>query len=122
MLAEHLRHDVFSLPFRAAEQTIRLSACFGIASSHGRSPVVVLHEAEQALQDAKTAGPKPSTVVDGSFQPAPAPVAFFSPSTGETSSSRVEGACDACSSRLKHDLKREERGHSVHVGKPIAPR
>lgn len=83
MLAERLRHDVFSMPFRVNDQSIRLSACFGIASSHGRSPVVVLREAEQALDRAKAAGPETIDCFDGSLQPAPAPVTFFSPTTGD---------------------------------------
>jgi diguanylate cyclase (GGDEF)-like protein len=83
MLAERLRHDVFSSPFCVAGQSIRLSACFGIASSQGRSPVVVLREAEQALLDAKAEGPESIHCFDSSLQPTPAPVAFFSPSTGD---------------------------------------
>jgi len=57
MLAERLRQEVFSEPYFLGE-SIRVSACFGIASSHGRSPVVVLREAEQALQCAKAEGPE----------------------------------------------------------------
>jgi diguanylate cyclase (GGDEF)-like protein len=58
MLAERLRQQVFSEPYSLNGESIRASACFGIASSHGRSPVVVLREAEQALQCAKAAGPE----------------------------------------------------------------
>ena len=83
MLAERLRLDVFSSPFRIAGDSIRLSACFGIASSLGRSPVVVLREAEQALQIAKAVGPESIQYFDGSQHSAPAPVAFLSPSTGD---------------------------------------
>jgi diguanylate cyclase (GGDEF)-like protein len=83
MLAERLRHDVFSSPFRVSDESIRLSACFGIATSNGRSPVVVLREAEQALQLAKTLGPESIQCFEGSQLPAPAPVTFFSPSTGD---------------------------------------
>ncbi len=79
MLAERLRHDVFSSPFRVSDQSIRLSACFGIASSHGRSPVVVLREAEQALQDAKVEGPESINCFDGSLQPTPRPRSLFLP-------------------------------------------
>jgi len=79
MLAERLRHDVFSSPFRVSDQSIRLSACFGIASSRGRSPVVVLREAEQALLDAKVEGPESIHCYDGSLQPTPPPPALFSP-------------------------------------------
>jgi diguanylate cyclase (GGDEF)-like protein len=57
MMAERLR-GVFGAPFEVAGRAIRLSACFGIANSLGRSPVVVLREAEQALECARTAGPE----------------------------------------------------------------
>lgn len=57
MLAERLSVDVFDEPFQVAGEVIRLSACFGITSSEGRSPIVVLKEAEQALRNAKNAGP-----------------------------------------------------------------
>jgi two-component system, cell cycle response regulator len=56
-LAERLRMDVFPRPFTVPNETIQLSACFGIALSKGRSPVVVLREAEVALKQAKEAGP-----------------------------------------------------------------
>lgn len=60
MLAERLRLEVFSAPFQINGDAIRLSACFGIASSQGRSPVVVLREAEQALGRARQTGPESS--------------------------------------------------------------
>ena len=56
-MAERLR-EIFSVPFEVLGKSIRLSACFGIADSLGRSPVVVLREAEQALACARTAGPE----------------------------------------------------------------
>lgn len=56
VLAERLRSDVFGVPFHLDDKPIHLSACFGIASSQGRSPVVVLREAEEALRSAKAAG------------------------------------------------------------------
>ena len=83
MLAERLRRDVFSRPFRVAGESIRLSACFGIASSHGRSPVVVLREAEQALQRASSAGPETIECFGESVQPFVAPVTFLSPTSGD---------------------------------------
>ncbi len=83
MLAERLRVDVFCAPFRVAGEAIRLSACFGIASSMGRSPVVVLREAEQALLTAKAAGPESIQCVGDCPQPNAAPVAFLSPSSGD---------------------------------------
>ena len=57
LLAERLRTDIFDLAFEVSGRSIRLSACFAIAESKGRSPVVVLREAEQTLQDARMRGP-----------------------------------------------------------------
>ncbi len=83
MLADRLRMDVFSTPFRLERESIRLSACFGIASSHGRSPVVVLREAEQALERARQAGPENIQCYGDSLEPLPAPVTFLSPTSGD---------------------------------------
>ena len=58
LLAERLRVEVFAAPIAAGDDLLRLSACFGIASSEGRSPVVVLQEAESALHGAQKAGPE----------------------------------------------------------------
>jgi len=83
MMAERLQMDVFAAPFRVNGDAIRLTACFGIATSLGRSPVVVLREAEQALQMAKATGPE-SIQCAGDFPEAsPAPVAFLSPGSGD---------------------------------------
>jgi diguanylate cyclase (GGDEF)-like protein len=82
MLSERLRIDVFSPPFRIGTDAIRLSACFGIATSQGRSPVVVLREAEQALIQAKAAGPESIQCFNGCPNSA-APVTYLSPSTGD---------------------------------------
>jgi len=57
-LAERIRAEVFSVPFRAEGAAVRLTVSFGIAPSHGRSPLIVLREAEQALQAARIAGPE----------------------------------------------------------------
>jgi diguanylate cyclase (GGDEF)-like protein len=68
LMAERLRMEVFGEPFlvhsgadsrvrESGELRVRLSACFGLASSLGRSPVVVLRDAEQALARAKFTGP-----------------------------------------------------------------
>ena len=82
LMAERLRVDVFSAPYRIGGDAIRLSACFGVTSSLGRSPVVVLREAEQALLVAKAMGPE-SIQCSGDFpEPTAAPVAFLS-STSE---------------------------------------
>ncbi len=83
MLADRVRMDVFSAPFRVERESIRLSACFGITSSHGRSPVVVLREAEQALERARRAGPENIQCYGDSLEPLPAPVTFLSPTSGD---------------------------------------
>jgi diguanylate cyclase (GGDEF)-like protein len=83
MMAERLRVDVFSAPFHVNGDTIRLSACFGISSSMGRSPVVVLREAEQALLVAKVSGPESIQCAGDCAQPAAAPVAFLSATSGD---------------------------------------
>ena len=82
-LAERLRLEVFSSLFRTGGESVRLSACFGIAQSHGRSPVVVLREAEQALANAKIAGPESIQIFGVPGHPAPAPVTFLSGASGD---------------------------------------
>jgi PleD family two-component response regulator len=55
-LAERARLEFLSaMPL--GSRAVPESACFGVAESHGRSPLVVVREAEQALQLARTAGP-----------------------------------------------------------------
>jgi diguanylate cyclase (GGDEF)-like protein len=83
ILAERLRVDVFSVPFRVAGEAIRLSACFGIANSRGRSPVVVLREAEKALEWAKAAGPESIQCFGCPPESTPAPVTFLSATSGD---------------------------------------
>ncbi len=82
LLAERLRADDFATPFHVAGEAIRLSACFGIASSEGRSPVVVLREAELALSQAKESGPE-SIQCFGSCTQGREPVAFLTPGSGD---------------------------------------
>ena len=77
MMAERLR-GVFSTPFEVGGKAIRLSACFGIADSLGRSPVVVLREAEQALASARIEGPETIHWFD---DPQPIPFDLIPPST-----------------------------------------
>ncbi len=82
-LTERLRAEVFSKPFHVAGESIRLSACFGIAASHGRSPVVVLREAENALELAKVSGPESIQCFGSSSQTDALPVTFLSESSGD---------------------------------------
>jgi two-component system, cell cycle response regulator len=83
LLAERLRIEVFRAPFQLNCESIRLSACFGIAASQGRSPVVVLREAEEALARAKTAGPESIQCFDGCTRRALAPVTYLSATSGD---------------------------------------
>lgn len=81
-LAQRIRNEVFYKPFRVAGDSIRLSACFGISSSHGRSPLVVLCEAENALASAKTTGPESICCFGTSARSAPCPAPAVSTSAG----------------------------------------
>jgi two-component system, cell cycle response regulator len=55
-MAQRLRKSVLGRPFSAGADMLGLTASMGIAQSRGRSPLVVLREAERALADAKIAG------------------------------------------------------------------
>jgi two-component system, cell cycle response regulator len=81
LLAERMRAEVFANPFHVGGKAIRLSACFAVAASQGRSPVVVLREAEEALAEAKRSGPE--TIQCAGECPQAAPVEFLSPSSGD---------------------------------------
>jgi diguanylate cyclase (GGDEF)-like protein len=78
MLAERLRLDVFAHHFHVPSHSVRLSACFGIAASEGRSPVVVLRESEMALQKAKEGGAESIQCFGETGKFDSAPVAFLS--------------------------------------------
>jgi two-component system cell cycle response regulator len=56
LMAERLNGEVFQVPVARGEGQVQFTACFGVAASGGRSPLVVLREAEQALMLAKTRG------------------------------------------------------------------
>jgi diguanylate cyclase (GGDEF)-like protein len=84
LLAERIRNEVFALPFSAGGVSVRLTACFGVASSHGRSPIVVLREAEEALRLARACGPETIQCASGLPQAQPALAAFFGAGADET--------------------------------------
>lgn len=81
VLAERIRSAAFTEPFRAGGKAVRLSACFAVAASQGRTPVVVLRELEEALRRAREAGPENIETARGC--PDAAPVEFLSPTTGD---------------------------------------
>jgi diguanylate cyclase (GGDEF)-like protein len=55
-LASRIRTMVLRPPFSVGREMISLTASIGLAQSRGRSPLVVLREAERALADAKREG------------------------------------------------------------------
>lgn len=57
-LAERIRAEVFAEPYAAGGRMVRMSACFAVVASRGRSPVVVLRDAEEILRVAKSEGPE----------------------------------------------------------------
>jgi diguanylate cyclase (GGDEF)-like protein len=77
-LAARMRMAVFSEAVSSSKESVRLSASFGIASSEGRSPLVVLEEAEEALQKAQEEGPESIRCFESRFEPDIEPVEFLS--------------------------------------------
>ena len=69
-LAERLRDEVFAVPVEAGGGKICVKASFGVASSGGRSPFVVLRDARIALKEARTAGPGSIGCPDAESNPA----------------------------------------------------
>lgn len=55
-MAERLRVEVMHAPFHLKTTSLTVRASFGVAQSRGRSPLLVLREAETALADAKRSG------------------------------------------------------------------
>lgn len=84
LLADRLRVEVFCEPFRVSGESIRLSACFGIASSNGIAAGQLLLEAEQALVSAKDTGPESIQCFGENPAHEVSPVTFLSAESGET--------------------------------------
>jgi diguanylate cyclase (GGDEF)-like protein len=55
--AERIRLAIANRPFVVDGNAIPMTACFSVAVSSGRSPLIVLREAERALSLAKQQGP-----------------------------------------------------------------
>ncbi|HWG19600.1 MAG TPA: GGDEF domain-containing protein [Terracidiphilus sp.] len=83
LLAERMRMEVFAPPFPAAGASIRLTSCFGVACSQGRSPILVLREAEQALGAARDSAPDSIQSAGDCPQTHPSPVAFLNSTSGD---------------------------------------
>jgi two-component system cell cycle response regulator len=83
LLAERMRYEIFSVPFQVNEEAIRLSACFGVTSSQGRDPMVVLREAEEALVCAKEAGPETIHCAGDASHSSTSSIPFAPPGAGD---------------------------------------
>jgi len=55
-LVQRVREGILARPFAVSGEASTLTASFGVAGSSGRSPLVVLREAERALAEAKLDG------------------------------------------------------------------
>lgn len=55
-MAERMKRSVLQKPFQLEHDIVSITASIGLAQSKGRSPLVVLREAERALADAKLGG------------------------------------------------------------------
>ena len=82
LLAERIRES-FAEPFHVSGTAIRLSACFAVASSRGRSPIVLLRELEGAMRVARELGPETIHSATDCPESQAAPVAFLSATSGE---------------------------------------
>jgi len=76
-MAERLNCTVFESSVRAGDKDLAFSACFGVAGSGGRSPLVVLRNAETALNRARTRGP--GSIEKSSYDAEPDPASFLMP-------------------------------------------
>lgn len=56
MLADRIRQTILARPFVTDGEDEAITASIGVAASRGRSPLVVLREAERALAEAKLSG------------------------------------------------------------------
>lgn len=56
-LAERLKTEIFGIPVCAEGTKSCLTACFGVVSSGGRSPFIVMRDAARTLHNARAAGP-----------------------------------------------------------------
>jgi two-component system cell cycle response regulator len=70
MKAKRICEVVARRPFNIADHVVSIMACVGVAESLGRSPLIVLREAEQALSLARHVGPNTVHYFGEASQPA----------------------------------------------------
>jgi GGDEF domain-containing protein len=80
-MAERLKEDVFSSTICAGHDELKFEGSFGIAGSGGRSPVVVLRNAENALRAAMARGV--GSIDRISFNAEPDPATLLIPVIGD---------------------------------------
>ncbi len=56
ILAGRIREGILARPFAVGHEATTLTASIGVAASCGRSPLIVLREAERGLAEAKLGG------------------------------------------------------------------
>ena len=76
-MAGRLRQEVFGSKFFSGSEAMLFEASFGVAGSGGRSPLVVLRNAENALIEARMRRPGP--IVRSSYAAEPDPASFQMP-------------------------------------------
>jgi len=76
-MAERLRLTVFGTAIRTGHRYLTLSACYGIAGSGGRSPLVVLRNAENAISKARACGA--GSIERSSYDSEPDPAMLLMP-------------------------------------------
>jgi two-component system, cell cycle response regulator len=76
-MAERLSCEVFGAPVRGGNEDWHFTACFGIAGSGGRSPIVVLRNADQALRNARMRGR--GSIERSSYDAEPDPSTLLTP-------------------------------------------
>jgi len=76
-MSDRLSLALFSTAVRAGDRDLAFSGCFGVAGSGGRSPLVVLRNAENALTSAMARGM--GSIVRSSYDAEPDPASLLMP-------------------------------------------
>src|SRR5271170_2497804 len=71
LMAERLQNSVLEKPYHIHRDVLNVTASIGLATSRGRSPLIVLREAEKALGNAKLAGRNCVRAYGQQSEPAP---------------------------------------------------
>jgi two-component system cell cycle response regulator len=80
-MAERLGQAIFESVVRTGAGEVQFTACFGVAGSGGRSPVVVLKNAQRALERARARGA--GSIERSSYDAEPDPATLLMPVIGD---------------------------------------